>query len=1080
MISDPLPTVRLLIVSGERCSEEIVNRWATPRRRMLNVYGPTETTVNATAAECRPGQRVTIGKPLPGYKIHLLDEEQRPVATGEKGEIFIAGPGVARGYLNQPELTEKQFTAVAVGTGGEVVRAYRSGDLASLAADGELLFHGRVDDQVKIRGFRVELSEIESVLSEHPLVRAAVVTVVERDGTDELAAHVTAEDPERGIDRDALRKFADSRLPSYMVPAYLDVLDVLPVLQSGKVDRKRLPVPATRLVPSRSIRRPVNELEAVLHRAFCRIFESESISIDDDFFGVLGGYSLLAARLVSELRQESFFEIAIRDVYDHPTIEKLATHLSAKAPKSRRTDRGSAVRERVSSRRIFRQLPRATRFACVALQALSVYAIYGVLALPYAASLMSLRQWRTGAVSSSTFVAHSLLITAGTWPALLALSIVVKWLVIGRYRPGAYPVWGFYYFRFWLARRFEVLAFPNLLVGTPLLPLYYRLMGAKVGRNCTIDTIHCAIFDLLTIGSDTSIGSETQLLGYRIEDGLLIIGSIAIGSRCFVGIHSALGLDVRMADEARLDDLSLLPDGAAMARGESRRGSPARPGAVTVPEVPFGAALPRRRILFGCFHLLGIYAILFALMPAGLPSAAILRWADASASTAWQIVAIPAAGVTAMAAFCLWVALLRRLILPRAKVGVFPVESFFYLRKWAMFTLMELSRAVARPLYTTIYLAPWLRLLGARIGRRAEISTVSQISPELTELGEQSFFADGSMISGRRVYRGLFELGVSRVGRRSFLGNGAILPLGKSLGQGCLIGCLSVPPEETDHVPDGTEWLGSPSFALPHRRKMECFDESVTHEPTTKLVLQRLAVDALRIAIPSTIVTAQLCAFAWVFESLSERWSPTRCLLAMPAVAVAVAAAGLLAVVATKKILIGTFRPTVKPLWSMFVWLNEVVNGTYETVAAPLLVPLLGTPFGAPWLRLLGCKIGRHVYLETTLFSEFDLVDIGDYAALNAGAVIQNHLFEDRIMKASTLRVGDECSVGNMAVVLYDTEMETGSAIGPLSLLMRGETLPRQTRWLGIPTAEVPLNKNTAAFSLPAFEHGANVIASWS
>jgi non-ribosomal peptide synthetase-like protein len=160
--------------------------------------------------------------------------------------------------------------------------------------------------------------------------------------------------------------------------------------------------------------------------------------------------------------------------------------------------------------------------------------------------------------------------------------------------------------------------------------------------------------------------------------------------------------------------------------------------------------------------------------------------------------------------------------------------------------------------------------------------------------------------------------------------------------------------------------------------------------------------------------------------------------------------------VLTKRVLIGTFRPTVKPLWSMFVWLNEVVNGVYETVGAPLLGPLLGTRFCAFWLRRLGCRIGRGVYLETTLFSEFDLVHIEDGAALNAGAIIQNHLFEDRIMKASVLRVGKDCSVGNMTVVLYDTDMQAGSSIGPLSLLMKGETLPPHTRWVGIPTAPEP------------------------
>src|SRR5262249_52856913 len=139
--------------------------------------------------------------------------------------------------------------------------------------------------------------------------------------------------------------------------------------------------------------------------------------------------------------------------------------------------------------------------------------------------------------------------------------------------------------------------------------------------------------------------------------------------------------------------------------------------------------------------------------------------------------------------------------------------------------------------------------------------------------------------------------------------------------------------------------------------------------------------------------------------------------------------------------------------WSSYVWLNEMLNGAYEAVMAPAVGPYLGTPFAAALFRLIGCRIGRHTFIETTLFSEFDLVEIGDYAALNVGAVIQNHLFEDRIMKSSSLKIGAECAVGNMAVVLYDSEMQEGAVLGPLSLLMKGETLAPHERWHGIPCA---------------------------
>jgi non-ribosomal peptide synthetase-like protein len=153
-----------------------------------------------------------------------------------------------------------------------------------------------------------------------------------------------------------------------------------------------------------------------------------------------------------------------------------------------------------------------------------------------------------------------------------------------------------------------------------------------------------------------------------------------------------------------------------------------------------------------------------------------------------------------------------------------------------------------------------------------------------------------------------------------------------------------------------------------------------------------------------------------------------------------------------KNLLIGGYEPTIKPLWCTYVWLNEVVNGLYETNAASAMAPLMGTPFISTCLRLMGCKIGRWVFLESTLFSEFDLVEIGDRASINFGATVQTHLFEDRVMKADHLRIGEGCSVGNMSVVLYGTEMQKGSSLGPLSVLMKGEILPAFSRWFGIPT----------------------------
>jgi non-ribosomal peptide synthetase-like protein len=751
-------------------------------------------------------------------------------------------------------------------------------------------------------------------------------------------------------------------------------------------------------------------------------------------------------------------EVAIRDIYDYPTIVGLAARLKWKEPEPAPRDppnpNPNPPRPATSHESVPTSSP-ATRIACALSQALALYLVYAVTAVPYFGTLFPIMAWRAGSLSLLGCVGVWLLVWGGTWPTLLALSVAAKWILIGRYRPGRYPLWGWYYFRWWLVRRFQMITGSAFLTGTPLMPLYLRAMGARVGRRCTIDTPNFAIFDLLTIGDDTSIGSETQLLGDRVEDSCLLVGSIDIGSRCFVGMHSALGLDVRMGDDARLDDQSLLADATSIAPRESKRGSPARPAAVSVPE-PGVEHVERqaRPMLFGFLHVAVLYGLGFLMIPTAIPAWTLLHLVQRAQSSLWLMASIPVIGTVTLVALCLWIALLNQLILPRVRPGVYPVESGFYLRKWAVDTLMQLSRTLARPLYTTIYLPSWLRLLGAKIGRRAEISTVSQISPKLTHIGDQSFFADGAMIGGRRVHRGLVQLAESRIGRRSFVGNGAILPVGTSLGDNSLLGVLSAPPARYQRTPDGSEWLGSPSFALPHRRKLEGFAQTVTHEPTRKLIAQRLLIDGLRIVIPSTLVTGALVGLTELVEYGYDALPFFAWVLALPLAAMVFAAAALVCVVAIKKVLIGTFVPTVKPLWSMFVWLNEALNGAYETVGAPILALLLGTPYCAPWLRLLGCKIGHNVFLETTLFSEFDLVHIGDNVALNAGAVIQNHLFEDRIMKVSVVTVGDFCSVGNMAVVLYDTEMQAGSSIGPLSLLMKGETLPPQTKWAGIPTAQ--------------------------
>ncbi len=1056
LIQEELPSVRLIIVSGEACPPEAVQRWAIPSRRMLNVYGPTETTVNSTAKLCTPGEPVTIGRPLRGYTMHILDEQQRPVPRGEAGELYIGGVGLARGYLNQPELTQKQFVPNCLGDKASGPRLYKTGDLVKWDEDGELLFLGRIDRQVKVRGFRIELSEIESVLREHDMIHQAVVTVVERDGLKHLAAHVTS--PCNGsFDRDDVRDSLRERLPVYMVPSFLDVLPELPMLDSGKVDRKKLPEPALPLVASkRTIVEAESETERRIVEVWKDLCKTPTVSVEDDFFMDLGGYSLLAGQTITALRNDHGFDVAIRDLYKHTTARRLARYIEDHAQACPAVETTAGDTERRSAREVFHSVPRLTRWSVYVLQLISLIAINGLQMLPLLIVALLGVEVYYGGLAFGQFLTIVFVMVFAAPPLGILLTIATKWLLIGRFKAGEYPLWTFYYFRWWLVTRMQEMSWIELYTGTPIVSLYFRLMGARVGKNCLLDTTEALAFDLLTIGDDTCIGTQTQLTGYRVEDGLLKIGTIEVGSRCFIGTHCCLDINSKMGDDTCLDDLSLLPTGEAVPDGESRRGSPAAAAVVSVPRVNEERAAQRHPFWWGLAffiagEIVGEMVLLTTLPPLAIIYGCFL-WGGISGAVAGVFLSIP----IGLVAFCLMIATYKAIIMRKAKPGVYSTESWFYLRKWSADLLLTIAGRALKGVYTTIFLPTWLRMLGAKIGKWAEIATVSEVSPDLITIGEGSFFADGSMVGGRRLFRGHVQLARNKVGNHSFVGNNALLPMGASLGDNCLLGVISTPPGGVGATtPDTTEWLGSPAFQLPNRKKVGGFADEETFNPTLKLCLIRTCIDTLRILIPYFIWASGMLLFITAAVA-GYFYLPLWAVFALlPLVSSAVAVGSALSVVLLKWVVMGTFKPVIKPLWCVWIWTNEMMMGSFETVVQGVVESWQGTPYACWFMRLMGCKIGKHVYLESILFSEFDLVEIGDYAALNLGSIGQTHLFEDRIFKSSYVKIGAECSVGNMTVVLYDTEMKDGSSIGSLSLLMKGETLAADTRCIGIPMREI-------------------------
>jgi amino acid adenylation domain-containing protein len=293
---------------------------------LVNNYGPTEATVVTTSGEVPRdalGAVPSIGRPIDGVRVHIVDELLNAVQPGDVGELLIGGAGVARGYLNQPDLTTARFVPDHFSE-QESARLYRTGDLVRFRRDGELEFRGRVDEQIKVRGQRVELGEIETILNAHSAVRAAVVDASSNQpGEQRLVAYVVPADGAQP-DPEVLRAHLARKLPSHMIPAEFVWLPELPVNSSGKVDRKALAMRAVGSLSSPADGSlPRNELEAVLVTLVAELLSLDAVGIDENFF-LLGGHSLLGAQMIARIEDQFGVELPLRDLFEKPTVAEMA------------------------------------------------------------------------------------------------------------------------------------------------------------------------------------------------------------------------------------------------------------------------------------------------------------------------------------------------------------------------------------------------------------------------------------------------------------------------------------------------------------------------------------------------------------------------------------------------------------------------------------------------------------------------------------------------------------------------------------------------------------------------------------
>ncbi|MBB6499257.1 Pls/PosA family non-ribosomal peptide synthetase [Pedobacter cryoconitis] len=1054
MMQYPLPSLRLLILGGENCPHELLLPWHSHSLRIVNTYGPTEATVIATYADFDPLHKITIGKPAVNYNTYILDEQQLPVPIGVPGELCIGGPGLAIGYLHQPELTAEKFIQPVFPLPENMPRClYRSGDLARFNDDGNIEFLGRIDLQVKLRGYRIELSEIESQLLQIDSIKNAVVAVKEDEQkVQRLVAYLILKGEKDTFNEEVCKTQLKSRLAPYMVPAVFVLMDAFPLLASGKVDRKLLPQPARQQhkTEGRKLVGARTETEAMLLTVWKKYFEPQEVSVTDDFFD-LGGHSLVASMMVSELRKTgAAAQISVQDIYTCRTLQKLAAKIETIADDQEHSSQEKTepvVRLKVSG---------FQKALTSGIQLISVLVFFMI----GSAGLMGpfiVRHFGS-ATNVYDLLIYGVVGFSGIFFSIILLSIIAKWVLIGKFKAGRYPLWGWYFLRFWIVKKLIDLSPIGILSGTPFLKWYFSLMGAKIGKRVFLGSDRIRVFDLLSIGDGSSISKEAHLLGYKIEDGALIIGSLTIGENCFVGTRSVISCGAVMEDGSSVGELSQVQSDTAIPAGAHWKGTPAVPAGIHKPAETFKFSGQNKPMNFALYVTLLIVTLGFVfLFPFGLsiPFIAIYYEVIISFGLGWAIaLSIPISAMYIII-YCSSVALFKWLVIGKLEEEAFSIYSFKYIRKWVVDSLMNMSLTYFRSVYATIYLSSWLRLMGTRIGKATEISTVNQITTDLVKIGAGSFLADSVSLGSPEVHQGTMYLRRITIGNKTFIGNSAVISSGDTIGSNCLIGVLSTPPAnvERKYINDSS-WLGAPPMYLPKRQESVKFPDDLTFRPTNKLYMQRGIIELFKITLPYAITSTILLLFYYFIDNFydhSDRHIIHTLCIAPFLLLVLIKLSALLTIL-FKKILIGTYKPSNKPLWSMFVWKNELVNSLCENMVYPLLVnSLLGTPFAPIFFRMMGCEIGKDVYMDTSEITEFDLVHVGDHVAINHMCTLQTHLFEDRVMKMAHLHIGDYCNIGAMSVVLYDSTIEEGATLQALSLVMKGETIPKHTQWAGSP-----------------------------
>jgi len=1060
-LEEDLPDLRFLLVSGEACPRDLVARWHRPGLRFLNVYGPTEATVTATWDIVHPDKAVTLGVPLPTYSAVILDPDHATaLQVGDYGEIGIAGVGLALEYVNRPEQTSKAFIPdfldIAHNPSG---RIYRTGDLGRFTEDGLIEYAGRIDTQVKIRGYRIELSEIESVILEISGVAQAVVDTYQppAGSSTELVAYYTLRPGAADTTDRTIHEQLRLRLPAYMVPSYYERLDVIPMLPSDKADRKNLPPPTRRLslADGADYVGPQTDTEQVLAAALGQVLGAERISVDAHFFDDLGANSLLLAHFSARVRKDTDLPpLAMQDIYENPTIRQLALALTDALPTS---DSAMWPDPEPENEKVRVGTPQIV--LCGALQVL--------VSLGYAYFMVWLMlvafRWAASAEGIMGIWWRSIVFGLGTFVVMSAVPILLKWLIIGRWKEAEFPVWSLRYVRFWFVRALVNTNPLRAFAGSPIFPFYLRALGARIGPNVSIfSTTVPVCTDLLTIGAGTAIRKDSQFLCYRAHDGQIQTGPVTIGADVLIGEMSMLDIHTSMGDGSQLGHVSSLQRGQAVPAGSSWHGSPGRPTDTDYRVVPAADCGTWRRVAYSAFILLNrlvlvapvglalLAMFLYDYLDMGhLNHARVSFYLDAALLSLVLYIGGLVAGLIAV------VTVPRALNLLFTQGRVYPLYGFHYAMHRTVTRLTNLEMFLSLTGDSSL-IVHYLKLLGYRQPNLIQSGTnfgpmIKHETPFGVTIGSGTMVADGLSIVNANYSSTSFQIAPVLIGATNFFGNGVVYPAGAHTGDNVLFGTKTMVPIDGP-VREHVGLLGSPPFEIPRSVDRDGVFDDLSPEQLRSGLRGKNWHNGVTLAI---FMTSQwfLGFVGLIFASIAAATFRAGGAAAILAVVLAFALFQMVLSILWEWASLGFKRlvPRFCSIYDLQFWQHERY---WKFVAGPPAW-LAGTPMRPFVWRLYGVRMGRRVFDDGLSVPEKTIVTIGDECTFNPGSIIQCHSMEDGAFKLDGVTVGSRVTLGVEAFVHYGVTMHDGAVLEMDSFLMKGTEVPEHGRFGGNPAREL-------------------------